>query len=520
MTVPAQIKQQLQTQKILILGLGREGLSTYKFLRKLFPKKTLNIADTKPLNQLPAATQAFIKQDQKVNLYLKNNHLNHLTTYQLIFKSPGVNPNCSEIKNAKKQGILFSSNTILLYQIIKQFKQNNQLISIAVTGTKGKSTTANFIYQVLKQAQKPALLAGNIGKPPLEIWPKIQQNSLVVLELSCHQLADFKAYPNLAADIAVVQEITSEHLDYYQKPAAYIEAKTPIAAKQKVNQYIIYNPKFAKTRQVARQSKAQVLTYSLEPNSDAQVYLKSHYLTFRYGQNWPKKTSQQSLKDLTNNSSPANNPLKEEKIIKQDQIPLLGKHNLYNLMPAVIIAKLFGISNQTIKQTIQNLKPLPHRLQLVANKNGVKYYNDSLATTPEATIWALSSFAEQPIILLAGGHERHQNFSQLAIKILQKNVMHLVLFDPTGQRLWATIKTTAKKLGINKLPTHVFAKTMAQAVKSAQTKAAELIQLQQKPTQAKPTQSGQPIILLSPAAASFGLFKNYADRGDQFEKAV
>jgi UDP-N-acetylmuramoylalanine--D-glutamate ligase len=193
-------------------------------------------------------------------------------------------------------------------------------------------------------------------------------------------------------------------------------------------------------------------------------------------------------------------------VLPNNQLPLLGKHNLHNVLPAVIIGHLLNLETETIATALRQFKTLPHRLELVAERQATQYYNDSLATTPEATISALAVF-DRPVVLIAGGWERDQDFTALARTILAKNVVGLVLLQSTGQRLAATlqqivsVKTTDQP---TKLPPMKFAETMAQAVHYAH--------------QLVPSDGG--VVLMSPASASFGRFKNYQDRGRQFQEAV
>ncbi len=490
--IPREITSFLDKQKILILGLADEGRSSCQFLRSIFPEKKIGLADQRKLKELDSGWQQLISQDKNLSLFLGENYLSSLEQFQLIIKTPGIPLNLEPLQKALKNGVQISSNLELLMEIVKAWRQkkkhlfdikigpDNSLpapIIIGITGTKGKSTTSAVTHQVLKTAGLNSHLMGNIGLPPLDKFDKIKSNSILVIEMSSHQLDQLHTSP----DIAVIQKITSEHLDYYQSPEEYAASKTAITQYQNQGHYVILNPEWEKSKKIADLSPGRQLYFSLNPQPtdfDPLVYIKSDKLVF----------------------SDRN---QEELIGSIQDFPLLGKHNLYNLMPAVIIGKMFGIETQKIKAAIENFKPLPHRLELVAEKNGVKYYNDSMATMPDAAESALSTFMDKPVVLIAGGHERNQDFGPLAEKVLDTQVKSLILFPPTGERICQQVKTKAQERNQEFEIDCFFADSMDQAVKTAR----------------KQAQPGD-IVLLSPGAASFGVFKSYKDRGKQFRRCV
>ncbi len=502
--IPKKVIEQLASFKIIILGLGREGWSSYQFIRQILPKQTLAIADQNKLDAFSGQQQKILAQDKNLNLHLGKNYLQQLDQYNLIVKTPGIPASLDKIQLALKQGSKLTSNLQIFLEIIEIWKKEEQIINnrlqlpypltIGVTGTKGKSTTASLINHVLGSYGLKTVLMGNIGQPALSMINQIKSKGILVIEMSSHQLAELSISP----DIAVVQNITSEHLDYYANTSEYIQSKMAITKYQKVNQYVIYNPRYpnaAKTASFSPGRKIKVTPTSTADafNSDIQVYSKSHNLTFR---------------DSKVNS---NGSLSEEVIISHSKIPLLGKHNLHNVAPAIAIGKLLGLPNSNIKKAIASFQPLPHRLEKVAVKNKVTYVNDSMATMPDAVISALSCFDEGSVILIAGGHERGQDFSLLAKTVVEKRVKALALFPTNGERLLKAVQKELERLEkpanssshtIHTIP-HLTAQTMPQALEFAQ----------------KHAKQGS-AVLLSPGAASFGIFENYADRGNQFKKWV
>lgn len=462
--------KELENKKILILGLGREGESTFLVLRKRFPQKIFGLADKLSLEKLPARLREKIQKDKKVKLHLGRGYLKAVKDYEVIIKTPGIP--AKKIKTLLKKNQIVTSQTEIFFQECKGK-------IIGVTGTKGKSTTSSLIYEILKQGGRSVLLLGNIGKPPLSFLAENRKDTLFVFELSSHQLLELKKSPQ----VAVFLNIYPEHLDYYLSFKQYFRAKQNITLYQKKKDCFIFNADQKELRKLAQKTKAKKFPFSKKELSvsqkadfKGQCFLRDDtIITFFEG--------------------------KEEKIMKAKEIPLLGQFNLFNVMASILVAKIFKVPSKEITKAIKNFKGLPHRLEYVGKYKGIKFYNDSLATIPEATMEALETLGENVETLLLGGFDRGVNFKKLAKKLWQSKVKTIILFPESGLRIWQEIvqQRDPKK----NLPSAFLAHNMKEAVKLA----------------FENTSPGK-ICLLSPASASFNLFKDYRERGDLFKKEV
>lgn len=456
---------QLGDKKILILGLGKEGLDTLKFLRELFPKKELAIADRLLLEKLDPEAKEKIKADPRLKLYLGKDYLDYLDQFEVIIKSPGVPHHLPQLKKADQKKTIITSLTRIFFT-------NCPGKIVGVTGTKGKSTATTLVYQVLKEGGLKTHLAGNIGKPPLSLLSKAVPDDIFVYELSSHQLFDLEISPQ----IAVLLNIFPEHLDYYQNFEEYIQAKANITQYQTFQEFLIFNWESELVKKIAQTTKAQAIPFSLKTKLVSGCFVQDEKVVYK-----------------TEN--------REEKIISAQEIPLEGNFNLQNVMPAIIVGKLFNLSNSKIKKTIKSFKPLAHRLEKVGTFQGITFYNDALSTIPQAAIEAIESFKGRVGSLILGGFERHQDFKDLAQAIWKNKVKVIILFPTTGQRIWEEIKSS--QLNNQPLPKHLFTKDTKEAVKFAYEN----------------TPKGK-ICLLSPASSSFSVFKDYQERGNLFKKWV
>lgn len=431
----------LSKKNIAFLGLGIENYALIKFILNQKIDCQMTIFDFKDASGLGDKFNS-LKHRKNVHWKLGKKANENLCGFAVLFRSPGwplFDQGLAEAK--KKQAVVI--NPLEFFMRLCPSKN-----IIGVTGSKGKGTTASLIYHILKNAGRRTWLAGNIGVAPFAFIKKIRKNDWIVLELSSFQLEDMQVSP----PIAVFTNFFNEHLapadpnnpNYHKSAGDYWRAKLEIARHQKRSDHFIINAKLKK--KISR----------LKLNKKIECFFKSEL---------PSQ--------------------------------LVGEHNKENIAAAVAVAKIAGVKPAVIKRAVANFKGLEHRLEFVEEIKGVKYYNDSFATTPESAIIALQAFC-QPIVLLAGGAEKKSNFKELA-KTIKKKVKYLILFagDATPR-----LKREAEKVGFNEGDIQIV-KSMKAAVAAA----------------SKIVKTGD-VVLLSPACASFGMFKNYKERGKLFKSAV
>lgn len=458
-------------KKIAVLGLSTEGLASVKYL--LTKGASLTIYDQKTEKDYSSDLLNFLKI-KKINLILGNKYLQSLTNNDLIVRTPGFPLWNREIQKACDAGVEITSQTKIFFDLCPGK-------IIGVTGTKGKGTTATLIYKLIRISNKDVFLGGNIGTPPLSFLEKVKKTSWVVLELSSFQLADLDKSPH----VAVILNITSDHLysasvdspNYHLSHEEYLRAKKNIVCHQKQSDYVIINRDYDSSCSFREYTPAKKWLFSKEKVVSFGSFVKNKKIYLAYG-------------------------TRPYFICNISAVKLRGVHNLENITAAITAAHLAGVKIHKMKKALSTFKGLEHRLELVRIHQGIKFYNDSFSTTPETTIAALRSFGE-PIILICGGSEKGSDYSQLGMEILMGNVKKIILIGQTAPKIKQLIYKAAKsrKRSIPKIIDGF--KTMTEIVKQAYSAA-----------------SAGDVVLLSPACASFDMFKNYKERGLLFKQAV
>lgn len=378
------IVNHFKDKKILILGLGREGLDSFLFFRQVFPKVLIGLADKSALGSLGLDAQKTIAKDNNIKLHLGPDYLKAIDDYDLAVKAPGIPIHLPEIEDAfLKKKITWQT---------KIFLDLCPGTVIGVTGTKGKSTTSALIYAVLKAAKKPVKLLGNIGKPILLELLAAKKTDYFVLELSSHQLFNLDRSPH----IAVLLNLYEEHLDYYRDFSEYAAAKANIALHQSADDFLVYNSANKETAAIAKRSRAKKIAFN-ECGWDFPVSL----------------------------------------------LPLAGDFNYQNARAAAIVGDILKIKKRTVESALKKFKPLEHRLESVGIYNGIEFYNDSLSTIQESAAAAIEALGERVQTLIAGGFDRQQPFEKLAEKIVCSKITTLILFPTTGEKILKAVRRAA-----------------------------------------------------------------------------
>lgn len=427
-------------KKVAVVGFGAEGQSAARFIEK--EGASVTILDHK--------SELVIPDSYKKNL--GDNYLDDLEAYDVVVNSPGVKRDL--LSNAKQ---ILSPTQIFFDECKAQV--------IGVTGTKGKGTTSTLISKMLEMTGKRVHLGGNIGKPAIELLSEIEsKDDWVILELSSFQLYDLKTSPK----IAVVLMIDEDHLDWHRDIEDYLTAKSNIAKYQVEGDICIYNGLNEKSRLVADIGDGQKIAYMTEE----AAYIKDDHLI-----------------------------IDDSKICKVSEVGLVGKHNLENICAAISAVWQVDKDPKILRQAIKEFKGLEHRLEFVRAVNGIKFYNDSFATNPSATIAAMRSFTE-PLVLIVGGSEKGTSYDEMAKSITRSSVKCVVGIGETGDAIIDEIKSVdkSKKIKYVSLGTST---NMNEIVKKANAESVK-----------------GDIVLLSPAAASFGLFESYKQRGKLFKEHV
>ncbi len=448
----------INNKNVLILGFGKEGKTSYQFLRKYFPNQLFTIAD-RDLQLLE--NNDFLK-NEKIFLKLGDNYLNDLSDFDLIIKSPGIS--LKDFDNKLLNQLNITSQTNLFLQLFS-------MQVIGITGTKGKSTTTTLIYHIIKSFNNNVILVGNIGIPPFEQVINVDNETIIVYEMSSHQLENISVSPH----ISILLNLFQEHLDHYQSYKDYQLAKFNIAKYQKNNDFFIYNADNDEIKIIKNEFSFEgiQIPFSLENETKSGTFLKDEIIYFVDNKN-PKPFYSTNLKRN-----------------------LKGKHNLLNIMAAIIACKLSNIPDDFIITGIANFKGLEHRLEYIGNFNGINFYNDSISTIPEASIAAIKAL-ENVDTLILGGLDRGIDYKDFALYLIESEITNLIFIGNAGKRIFEEIKNFG-----------CFGKAFYEP-----NTYEEVVEICFNVTSKGKT------CLLSPAAASYDMFYNFEDRGNFFKNLI
>lgn len=449
----------ISNKNIAILGFGVEGISTYKFIRKHLPNKRITLIDKEEFFN---EKYQYLSDDSNIDVIYGEEYLENLDIYDLIIKSPGISFKNIDVTK-------FEDKITSELQLFLTFFKGK---TIGVTGSKGKSTTSSLICKVLEEQNNNTVLLGNIGLPIFDSLDVLNENTTVVLEISSHQLEYIKKSPN----ISIILNVFEEHLDHYHSYEGYAEAKYNIFRFQNENDFAIYNKDNNVIKHMLEKNKlaSNKIGISFEnKDNDNFIFLKDEFVTCK-------------IED------------KEVKLYNiNDNRKLLGNHNLFNIMFCLAVCKVLDLDISKAVTTINNFESLPHRMEFVGEFNKVKYYNDSIATIPEATINCIEALKDVNTLII-GGMDRKIDYSKFIDYLINSEIENIVCLPDVGISIGDEIlKREENEKKIYKVT------TMEEAVEVSK----------------KVTKKNM-ICLLSPAAASYGFFSNFKERGEVFKRLV
>ncbi len=455
------MKHEIAGQRVVVLGLARQGTALARWLVDHGAQVT--VSDVKPAAELGDTLNAL--RGLPVRYELGGHPLSLLDRCDLLCLSGGVPVDLPIVQEARRRGIPLANDAQL-------FLERCPAKTIGITGSAGKTTTTALVGEMGRAAGRKTWVGGNIGNPLIADLDSIESSDLVVLELSSFQLELMTVSPPVAA----VLNVTPNHLDRHPSMDAYIAAKARILDSQSPQDTAVIGFDDAVARSLADRTRAALLYFGV---GDCPL---------------PRATVKDDCVVLERD--------REEPVCALKAIRLRGEHNVLNVLAACALTDAVGISTEAMRNAIASFTGVPHRLQLVRELSGVCYYDDSIATAPERLIAAIKSF-DEPIVLLAGGRDKHLPWDEAA-KLINRRVRQLILFGEMAELVERAVAMKRSEIGDSgALEALHRVGTLAEAV----TKAAAV---------ARPGD----VVLLAPGGTSFDAFKDFAERGDRFQKYV
>ena len=454
-----EFNEYIRFRKVAVIGLG---VSNMPLLEYLYEKKAqVTVFDERTMDEIPSETI------NKINTYefsysFGKNCLEKLNGFNIIFRSPSCLPTRTELQKETERGAIVTTEVEMLMEMCP-------CKIVGVTGSDGKTTTTSLINAILKKAGYKTFLGGNIGTPLFTKLPEMEPNDIVVLELSSFQLMNMHISP----DIAIITNITPNHLNIHKDYQEYIDAKKCIFKNQNEKGILILNYDNDITRECAKEANGNVVFFSSKVKLDNGFIVDGNII---------KECNDKVRKHILNT----------------DEVILRGNHNFQNIATALAATKTL-VDTDIAVQAIKEFKPVEHRIEFVKEIDGVKWYNDSASSSPTRTISGINAFKEN-IILIAGGYDKNLEYEPLAKPVVDK-VSTLILIGQTAEKIYDVVKNESEKE--NKKINIYMCDTLEQTIEIAK----------------KSAKKGD-VVLFSPASASFDMFKNFADRGHKFKDLV
>ena len=452
-----EFKSYIKNRRTAIIGLGVSNIPLLDYLYSLGAKIT--VFDNRTIDEIDKEIVDKI-MDREIEFSFGKNNLSKLVGFEIIFRSPTCRPDTKELEKESERGAVITSEIEMLIELCPGKV-------IGITGSDGKTTTTSLIYEIIKEQGYNCYLGGNIGIPLFSKIDEMRPEDIVILELSSFQLMEMPISPQ----IAVITNISPNHLDIHKSYEEYIEAKKNIFKNQNENGIVILNYDNEITRQCADEAKGKVVFFSKDYKLPNGVILDNNVI----------KVCQDKLR---------------KHLLNTKDLMLKGTHNYENACAAIAATLSLADSEKQV-DAIQNFKGVKHRLEFVREIDGVKWYNDSIGSSPTRTIAGLNAFDEK-IVLIAGGYDKNLDYKPIAKPILE-NVSSLILMGQTSTKIKKAVEENMTNEGIEIIQCD----TLKEAVDAAKQVA----------------QKGE-IVLFSPASASFDMYKNFEERGDKFKSIV
>jgi UDP-N-acetylmuramoylalanine--D-glutamate ligase len=457
--------EDLKNKKVTVMGLGLNGggIGTVRFLHAAGAK--VIVTDLKSKEDLAPSLEK-LKDLKGIEYVLGQHRTEDFTNVDMVIKTPPVSWTNKHIKLALEKKIPVEVDSSLFFKLCQ-----NKIVG--VTGTRGKTTTSTLTFEILKAAGRDAVKVGIGQVSVLDKLKELKKDTIVVFELSSWRLAALGRY-KLSPQVAVLTSFYPDHMNYYKTLDEYLNDKKNIFLHQKTNDTCVVNWDDENLKKLEPEIKSQLVKFSTQKISEGKgVYIESGEIYL-------------------------NNGIDDKKIMDVAEIKIKGAHNLGNILAAIGATQSMGVDPKNMRKAISEFEGLPHRLEFVRELNGVKYYNDTAATSPEGAMAGINSFSE-PIILIAGGADKKLDMAEWARAIHEKAKGVIFLKGEATNKIIDALR----KILADPEKEFTVVDSMAKAVELAKSAA----------------ESGD-VVLLSPGTASFGLFKNMIERGNNFKETV
>lgn len=449
----------LKNRRVAIIGLGVSNVPLLEYMHE--KGAIVTTFDNRNIEDIPKDVFDKLKE-YEVKYVFGKEALKELEGFDIIFRSPSCMPTIPELVEAERQGTIVTTEIEMLIEMCPG-------TVIGVTGSDGKTTTTSLIYQILNKSGYNCYLGGNIGIPLFTKLREMTKEDYIVLELSSFQLMNM----NISPKISVITNISPNHLNVHSSYEEYIDAKKNIFKNQTRDDIVVLNYDNDITREASKEAEGRVIFFSSKTKLDDGIILDEDVI---------KECNDRIRRHIMNTKD----------------VHLRGKHNYENICAAIAATKtLVDIDTQI--QAIKEFTGVEHRIEFIREIDEVKWYNDSIGTSPTRTIAGLNSF-EEPIVLIAGGYDKHLDYAPMAKPVLD-NVKTLILMGQTAEKIFLAVKEEGEKEN-RKVDTYM-CDTLEEAARLAR----------------KFAEPGN-VVLFSPASASFDMFKNFEERGKKFKEIV